>query len=292
MSWSTEFADCVECDAPLGKLTWFRLGGPARYLSRPRSADELAAIMTRARNEGLETQVLGAGANVLVRDDGVDGVVVRLDQPGFREVEWDGLTARVGAGVDLMLFVRECSARGLSGLEGLAGIPGTIGGAVRMNAGTRHGEIGDVVRDVELLRRDNVRDTWTRDQLGFGYRRSALDGEIVLSARLEFSQGDPQQVNEAFVEHLAEKMRTQPLGAHSAGCVFKNPAGRSAGELIDRAGLKGTRCGGARVAREHANFIVADDGASASDVLRLIDLIRDRVAREFDVELELEVEVW
>ncbi len=273
-------------------MTWFRLGGPARWLCRPRDAEELARLVRRAREAEVPLKVLGGGANVLISDDGFDGVVVRLDQPAFREVRRDGQCVRAGAGVDLMRFSKECSEAGLSGLECMAGIPGSVGGAVRMNAGGRFGEIGAVVREVEVLHSDGRLETRPADRLGFGYRHSTLEDVIALSVTFKLSDTDPEATKGRFEEIFAFKTASQPLSAKSAGCIFKNPPGTSAGALIDRAGLKGTRRGGASVSTRHANFIVADVGARSSDVLFLIDLIRERVAREFDTALEVEVDIW
>lgn len=292
MNWLNEFADAVEFEAPLGRLTWFRLGGPARYLVRPRDVAQLSAFLARANEEGLPVRVLGTGANVLISDAGFDGAVIRLNGDAFRRVEWNGVSANVGAGVDLMPFARECSVTGLSGLECMAGIPATVGGAVRMNAGGRFGDIARVVRQVELLRPDGTLEVWPADRIGFGYRHSALTDCIVVAAQLLFDPDDPGRVKRRFNECFDYKQRTQPMADRSAGCIFKNPKGRSAGALIDRAGLKGTRCGLAWVSRRHANFIVTAQGASASDVMRLIEQVGERVHREFGTLLELEVEIW
>ena len=292
MSWYSGFADPIECDVPLGPLTWFRLGGRARYIFRPRDAGELARLVARARHEGISVRVLGAGANVLISDDGFDGVVVRLDQPAFAKVERRGTAVDVGAGVSLMPLSQECSAKGLSGLEGLAGIPATMGGAVRMNAGGRFAEIGRVVSSVDLLRPDGIPETWGHDRIGFRYRQTGLSDEIVLSVRLELIDDDPTSVKRHFDDCLEYKRRSQPLTERTAGCIFKNPPGESAGSLIDRAGLKDRRVGGARVSTRHANFIVADREASASDVLKLIDIVRERVLELYDTQLELEIEIW
>ncbi len=237
-------------------------------------------------------KVLGAGANVLVSDDGFDGVVVRLDRPAFRRVKQVGPEFELGGGVDLMRFARRCSKRGYSGLECMAGVPATVGGAVRMNAGGRHGEFSDVVSEVTVLAPDGSVQTWPRERVRFHYRGSDLGDHIVLSARIALREDDPGQVGGRFEELFAEKRRTQPIGEHSAGCIFKNPAGQSAGALIDRAGLKGAVCGAAVVSERHANFIVAKRGATASDVLRLIDVVRQRVQQAFGTRLETEVDIW
>lgn len=292
MDWLSEYAAQTERDAPLARLTWFGLGGAARFLVHPRSVEELSAIVARAHEEEMPLKVLGAGANVLIRDDGFDGVVVRLDQPAFNHTEIRGTRVDVGAGVELMSASKKISGLGLSGLECMAGIPATVGGAVRMNAGGRFGEFGAAVREVTMLRRDGTVETWGRERIGFGYRKSAIGDCIVLSARLELTPGDPKTCAERYAEYTEYKKSTQPLAAHSAGCIFKNPPGESAGALIDRAGLKGTRMGGASVSTRHANFIVADAGTTSADVIRLVDHVRDRVRDAFGTELEVEIDIW
>jgi len=292
MNWWRDFADHVEPDAPLGRLTWFRLGGKARYLYRPREVGELSRFMERARAENLPVKVLGAGANVLIRDDGFDGVVVRLDQEAFRRIKREDSRVAAGAGVDLMNLSRRCSEQGLAGLEGLAGIPASVGGAIRMNAGGRSGEIGDVVSSVTVLSPEGEVEEWLRDRVGFAYRHTDIGEEVVLGAKLQLRADNPSLVRRRYDELFACKQKSQPLADKSAGCIFKNPPGQSAGALIDRAGLKGKNCGAARVSERHANFIVAYKGATASDVLRLIDLVRDRVRLAFATELEVEIDIW
>ncbi len=248
--------------------------------------------MVRAREEGVPLKVLGRGANVLVSDDGFDGVVVRLDHPTFRKTTRRGTRLQAGAGVDLIPLARRCSARGLSGLECMAGIPATVGGSVRMNAGGRFGEFSDVVRRVDVMRPDGQCEFWTPDRCGFGYRHSNFGDNLVLSAEIELHEDDPVKVRRKFDEYFEMKRASQPLSEQSAGCIFKNPNGHSAGALIDQAGLKGMGCGEARVSERHANFIVARRGAKASDVLRLIDLIRERVLALFSTQLETEIDIW
>lgn len=292
MNWWNEFREQVECDAPLGQKTWFRLGGRARYLFQPHDADQLARLLTTAKQAQVPVRVLGRGANVLVSDDGFDGVVVRLDHANFRRTHKKGTRLTVGGGVDLTRLVRYCCVKGLAGLEGMAGIPATVGGAIRMNAGGRYGEFGNVVAQVEILRPDGQRESWTQQQCGFGYRRSSIGDNIVLAAELELTEEEPSEVRKRFDEYFAVKQASQPLSEHSAGCIFKNPTGKSAGALIDQAGLKGTSCGAASVSQKHANFIVATKGATATDVLRLIDVVRDRVRNVCNTDLEVEIDIW
>lgn len=292
MNWLREFADRVQTHVALAPLTWFRLGGPARFLFRPCSADDLAAFLRYATDEGVATRVLGAGANVLVADDGFDGVVVRLDAPAFKRCDHRGDSITVGAGVDLMQLSKRLSQQGYAGLECMAGIPATVGGAVRMNAGGRFGEFADVITEVTLMDANGTVETWSRDRVEFGYRRSAIGGRTVLSARLSLTPDDPLVTRERFEECFAAKRRSQPLAEHSAGCIFKNPKSAPAGALIDQAGLKGYSCGRARVSTQHANFIVADRGARASEVVRLIREIQERVRERFGTTLETEIDVW
>ncbi|MEE9294020.1 MAG: UDP-N-acetylmuramate dehydrogenase [Phycisphaerae bacterium] len=292
MNWLNGFNGKLREFAPLAELTWFRVGGPARWLVSPGSQTELAETLGRAADHGIPYKVLGAGANVLVSDDGFDGVVVRLDEPAFTSTDFDGHLVRAGGGVDLMDLTHVCARRGLSGLEAMAGIPGTVGGAVRMNAGGRHGELGQVVEGVTAVSERGAVVSLDRKELLFGYRSSNIGARIVVWATLRLVQSDPVQTMQRFREYWAEKKRAQPLGDRSAGCVFKNPGGASAGALIDQAGLKGYTRGGASVSARHANFIVTAPHATAAHVRAVIDHVRDEVVRRCGVELELEIDIW
>lgn len=291
MTWSDLVPACVE-NAPLAPLTSFGLGGCARVLATVSSADQLGGILSRAREAKLPVYVLGGGANVLISDDGVDGVVVRLQGGVFGDIRWDAPQATVGAGVDMAKLTLASVRRGLSGLECMAGIPGTVGGCIRMNAGGKFGEIGTVVRRVWTVDRSGCRREWKPEELGFRYRGCLLHDEIIERAELELVPCEPAVALERYREVWSYKRKSQPLGGDSAGCIFKNPPGASAGRLIDQAGLKGSTIGGAVVSPEHANFILASNGASASDVIELIDKVRCRVRERFGVDLELEVNVW
>jgi UDP-N-acetylmuramate dehydrogenase len=292
MNWLDEFPGRIERDVPLSPLTWFKLGGRARYVYRPGDESQLARMVEQAGTDGTPLRVLGGGANLLVRDDGVDGVVVRLDQPAFCKVEYQGERVTAAGGVDLMRLTRDCCRRGLSGLECMAGIPGTVGGAIRMNAGGKFGSIESVVETVRLLTPAGELETRRRDELGFAYRHSAIGPRIVVSADLRLQQDDPKRVWARYEEIWAYKKASQPLSENSAGCIFKNPPGTSAGRLIDQAGLKGESVGAASVSHDHANFIVTRKGATATDVLGLVERIRKTVRERFGVELELEIDVW
>lgn len=292
MSWWHEWADRIDPDAEIGAMTWYRIGGRARWLAHPQSDEELARMRQAALDAGCSFHVLGRGANVLVRDEGVDGVVVRLDAPRFMRVDVRGSRVCAGAGVDLMRLCKLCAKKGLAGIEGLAAIPATVGGAVRMNAGGRYGQFGDAVVRAEVLGADGTVREVDRAGVGFGYRSWGLGLSVVLGVELELTPDDPVRVWERFREYWRLKRATQPVGERSAGCVFKNPANDSAGRLIDLAGLKGESIGGARVSERHANFIVATGDAKAADVIRLAERVRERVRACFGRELEFEMEVW
>lgn len=290
------FADCETICRPdvlLAEHTWYQLGGPARWLVTPRTESELAEVVAACGAEGVPWRVLGRGANVLVRDEGFEGAVILLKGIGWETGQFDddGITA--GGGADFVQFVKRAVGRGLAGLERLAGIPGTLGGVVRMNAGGKHGSIGDLIEWVRVLRPDGQIVKLSADAVGFSYRRTNLAQHIVLAARCKLEPSSPEMLHRRYSEIWNEKYRTQPpLSQRSSGCVFKNPGPAPAGKLVDEAGLKGRRIGGAEISGTHANFIVAANGATAQDVLDLIQLAQDCVRARSGVELELEVEVW
>lgn len=276
----------------LSELTWYRLGGAPRAMFRPGTLGELAAALATCRAERMPFRILGGGANVLVADQGLDGAVIQLAGPEFTRVEFDGETVCAGGAVDLPKLIRRAARRGLAGLETLGGIPGTVGGCIRMNAGGRRRAIAEVVRRVRVVN-PRAEDFWlTREQVGFRYRHTDLDGLIVVAAEFALKRDQPRRIRRRLLEAWACKKANQPLAARSAGCVFRNPPGDSAGRLIDQAGLKGLRCGSARISEQHANFIVADEGARASDVIELIRRVREQVYQRYEVRLELEIDVW
>jgi UDP-N-acetylmuramate dehydrogenase len=196
------------------------------------------------------------------------------------------------AGAELGDLVQQCARDGLSGVECLVGIPGSIGGAIRMNAGGRFGDIGSVVRKVTVMETNGEISERRQDDLYFGYRTTNIMAKFVLDVELQMAPADPEQIGKMIKEVWMLKKNTQPMNSRNAGCVFKNPRAISAGAMIDKVGLKGTHVGGAVVSDRHANFIIAEDNCTSADVLKLIDLIREKVRERFDVELELELEIW
>lgn len=279
--------------AALGPLTWFKLGGPAEYLISPRTESELATVIRRCRDNGIPIRILGHGANVIVADEGVSGVVLRLDAPDFATVSVEGSRVTAAAGVDMTKLVLRTVRLGLAGLENLAGIPGTVGGGVSMNCGGRYGEIGTAVSRVRVVGANGRIYEREHDDLEFSYRTCALGSDCVVSAEFSLQAMDPAALERRFREIWMYKQNTQPpLGAQSVGCIFRNPTGHSAGQIIDRAGLKGVRLGSAYVSERHANFVMADSGGRAADVIRLIRLIIQRVEGSAGIRLEPEVRIW
>jgi UDP-N-acetylmuramate dehydrogenase len=292
MSSLDAFRDILQHDKPLAPLTWMNLGGPAQFFLEPRDAAELQRVVVCCHENDIPIRVLGGGSNVLVRDEGVSGAVVRLSNAKFAELTVDGTTLRAGAGALLSQAISISVAAGLAGLEVLAGIPGTVGGGLKGNAGGRAGEISETARSVTTLTAKGELVTRAGDDLTFAYRSSNIAEPFILEGTFQLRPDDPGEITTRMRKLWIMKKATQPLSDQSAGCIFKNPRGQSAGALIDQAGLKGTRLGGAEVSDRHANFVVTHDGCKSDDVLRLIDLIRSKIAEEFGVELELEIQVW
>jgi UDP-N-acetylmuramate dehydrogenase len=288
-----DFRDIVKADEPLAPHLWFRLGGPAAFLARPRTLNELVGLLRRCRDESIPFKVLGGGSNVLVRDEGVKALVLHLESPAFSDVTIRDGRIEAGAAVPLTALISQSTRAGLAGLEFLTGIPGTVGGALLGNAGDRQVSIGQLVDRVTVIDAAveiKVRD---RDDLRFADRESNLDELVILSAEFALERANPEVVVRRMRRIWIVKKENQPYGHQSSGCIFKNPTtDLSAGMLIEQAGLKGTRFGGAEVSDRHANFIVAQPGASASDVLHLIDQIRQRVWQQFGYELELQIQIW
>jgi UDP-N-acetylmuramate dehydrogenase len=287
-----ELDEIVTEHAPLAPLTWYRIGGPARWLVQPRSLEELQAVVTRCNEAEIKTFVLGLGANILVGDNGVDGAVIKLDAEHWRRAKIDKTTLEVGAGVDMQKLILRTVRSGLAGIETLAGIPGTIGGGIRMNAGGKYGDIGSRVTTVTVMAQDGTVFDREKDDLIFEYRRTNIAAPFILGATLELEQEDPDVLMRRTKEIWMFKRNSQPLNTKSAGCMFKNPRGLSAGALIDKAGLKGFRVGGAEVSTVHANFIIAHPGCKADDVLRIVKIIKEKVAEKNEIELETEVKMW
>jgi UDP-N-acetylmuramate dehydrogenase len=282
-------------EEPLARHTTIGLGGPAELFAQPKSVQELARVLDLARAAGVPVRVLGAGSNLIVDDRGVRGIVIHtgaLAEVRFLAEPDEGLV-EAGAGVHFPALVRQTASRGLRGLEAGVGIPGSLGGVLTMNAGAYDFSIGPRVVEVEAVSPEAGPMVLAREQIDFRYRSSSFGENLVVAkAKLRLEPGDPAAIKRDMDRHMRFRKETQPVGVKSAGCIFKNPEGGSAGKLIDGLGLKGFRVGGARVSEVHANFIVHDGSANASEVRDLIDAVREKVRGETAILLETEVMTW
>jgi UDP-N-acetylmuramate dehydrogenase len=281
----------VRENEPLAAHTTLRIGGPAEIFVLARTAAGLGCAMRAAREAGTAFRILGKGSNVLVGDEGVAGIVAVLEGE-FLEVAIDGETVVAGGGASLGGVCAKAARAGLSGIETISGIPSSIGGAVRINAGAYGGEIFDVLESVTLLSREGEPAERAAAQIPHGYRWTALveTGEIVCRARLKLSRA-PREAIESRTREVTEKRRGALPSQPNAGSVFKNPPGQFAGKLLESCGLKGTRRGDAEISERHANVIVNRGAARAADVLELMRLMRDRVREAFGIELDAEIDV-
>jgi|YNPNPStandDraft_1061719.scaffolds.fasta_scaffold00903_9 UDP-N-acetylmuramate dehydrogenase len=287
---ASNFAGRIAENEPLARYTSFRIGGPADLFLEPADKRSLVLALREIWSRGIPVFILGGGTNVLVSDAGFRGAVVSTRR-ALRLLCFKGVCAAADSGVKLPRFVLECAKRGLSGLEALCGVPGTVGGAVAMNAGAGGCQIADCLVSVEVLSKQGEVCTLSAEQLRLGYRTSVLmEGHfVVLKANFRFCQGDPDEIMRRVREAIEKRRASQPVNQWNAGCVFKNPPGDYAGRLIELCGAKGIREGGAQVSTKHANFIVNLGGATANDVRRLMKRVQDMVRDNFGIELEPEL---
>jgi UDP-N-acetylmuramate dehydrogenase len=278
----------LTADAPLAQQTWFRVGGPAEVLFRPQDADDLADFLARL-DADIPVTVLGVASNLLIRDGGVAGVVIRLTR-GFSDVTTDGELLTVGAGaLDLTVAQAACEAA-LSGLEFLSGVPGTIGGALRMNAGAYGGEIRDVFVSAEGINRKGEKLVFDASAMGFEYRKSAVPADVIFTqAVLRGTPGDKTEIAARMADIAQKRGDSQPVRARTGGSTFKNPPGHKAWELIDRAGCRGLTRGAAQISEKHCNFLLNLGGATAAELEALGEEARARVLAHSGVTLEWEI---
>jgi UDP-N-acetylmuramate dehydrogenase len=281
----------VRAGEPMARHTSFGLGGPADLFVAPASPGAFKDAAAFLADERVPTRVIGRGTNLLVRSGGIEGCALAVSK-AFTRLERRGSEVVAGSGVDLARLLSFCAERGLGGLEGLAGIPGSVGGGVLTNAGSFGASVGDRLREVVVFAAGCDSKRMAARDLDIRYRRIAVPaGRVIEEVVLGLEPRDPEAVAARQREVLESKWRTQPVGMRSAGCVFRNPEGQAAGRLIDAAGLKGTRVGGAVVSDVHANYIVNDRGATPEDVETLIAIVREKVLEHAGVELELEIEI-
>jgi UDP-N-acetylmuramate dehydrogenase len=279
----------VKPNEPLFRHTTFQIGGPADFFTTPLDLEDVINVERFCREEGIPRFTIGNGSNLLVSDDGYRGVVLDLSA-AFRGIRSKGNWIEAGSGVVLNSLVQFAIGRGLSGLESLAGIPGQVGGGVRLNAGAYGGEISDRLVKVRILDRFGTVESIPKERIDFGYRHMSLSSDnILLGAEFELADGNPFELERAVSINLKKRKDKQPLSLPSAGSVFKRPPGDFAGRLIEEAGLKGLRIGDAMISKKHANFIVNCGQAKADDVRRLIDAIQAKVLDVFRVEIEPEI---
>lgn len=279
----------VRFDLPLKTFTSFNIGGPADVFVTPADEEDVARLFRQAHGVRIPVFVLG-GTNVLIQDRGIRGIVVGLSHLKAVRIE-AGHLLYAEAGVGMPTLIKRAITLGLSGLEWAAGIPGTVGGCVVMNAGTRLGEMKDALSSVRMAFPDGSLRDLVQADIRFEYRRAILPEGIVVGARLHLKPASKGGIERAVKDYLRYRKATQPLTEPNAGCVFKNPGAQTAGQLVEAAGLKGEQVGGAQVSTKHANFIVNTGQASASDVLALIRLVQDRVKASSGVDLQLELKV-
>jgi UDP-N-acetylmuramate dehydrogenase len=289
----SELGDRARPAEPLARHTSFRIGGPADLLVSPADVGELSHVLRTAAAHGAHVSLLGGGSNMLVGDGGIRGIVVKLGR-GFTDVAWreDGCAVRAGAAVQLGRLARAAVERGLAGLEYAEGIPGTVGGALFMNAGAYGGDVSGAVQAVEGVEADGTVRTLATPALRFRYRRAELPrGFVVTAVRFGLRPDAADAVAARMADARAHRLAAQPHGSANAGSIFKNPAGDHAGRLIEAVGLKGARAGRARISERHANFIVNEGGARASDVKALMELAQRAVWERSGVWLEPEVQL-
>jgi UDP-N-acetylmuramate dehydrogenase len=272
----------------MSRHSTFGIGGPADFYVEVKTEAQAKSLMRWTRDRNLPLFPVGQGSNLLVGDKGLRGVVVRL-RGELEEAVFDGEIVTVGAGAAWPSFAKKCAERGLAGAEPMVGVPGTIGGGLMTNAGTPEGDTGSLVESVDVLEPSGETVTVEKKDMVFRYRHSSLKGRFVLRARLKLRRENGNDIMARLQKQLDRRAKTQPLGTYNVGSIFKNPPGDHAARLVEAAGLKGLREGGAQVSPRHANFIVNADHATAADVRRLIDRIRREVAEKFNVQLELEV---
>lgn len=302
---STMFSDLdveVTPDAPIGPMSWYGIGGRADLLIKPNTVEALTTLVKRSQRAQSSLRIFGQGANLLVGDEGVGGIVISLDTPAFREISYNAEgnvnTMRAMGGADLAKVLMDTTRRGLEGLSQMAGIPASIGGAIRMNAGGKFGSIGEAIQTVTCITRSGELVTYPIEEIEFEYRQTNIPDPIIIAATFRITPADPIALRKKVKDIFAFKKSTQPLAEHSAGCTFKNPLDEKtgqrvpAGKLIDEAGLKGHRVGGASVSTHHANFIVTDPSATAGDVIQLLGEVKKRVFDHRGIQLEQEVVIW
>lgn len=282
----------IKTKVKLANWTSFKIGGPAKFFFEPGNLQSLEEVLLLAKNARMKVFILGSGTNLLVGDFGVDGIVIRLDAKYFKGIYNKDTYITAGSGLKLNQLILFAKEKGLSGLEFLAGIPGTLGGALAGNAGAWGKSIGELVKQAYVLDYEGQPKLFNSRELKFAYRESNLNKYIIISATLKLQSADKGAIARKIKKYLLKRGKVQNNSFPNAGCVFKNPGKKSAGFLIDTCGLKGTAKGGASISSRHANFILNSHKAKSGDVLFLMNLIRKKVKARFRINLEPEIKIW
>ncbi len=291
MSWLSGLEHIVREDEPLAPFCWLRIGGAARFFAEPTTREELHELVCRCHESNLAMRLLGSGSNLVVRDEGVDGMVIHLAAPEFGFIDVSDNQVHVGGGASLSHVISSAVREGLAGLEALAGIPGTVGGALHGNCGSRTTDIGQYVQEATVLTHSGELVTRPRDDMQFSYRQSSLNELVILDARFQLEPEDPVRLTRRLQKLWIVKRSNQPTGELGTVILFKDHQGMPASELIDQAGLKGTSVGGAALFERDSNFAIVN-GATSDDVLRLVERVRSQTAERTGIELETAFEVW
>jgi len=292
MPWPKDLKNKIKTNVLLSPFTTFKIGGKAKFFFEPANLKSLQEVLAAAKKAGIKVFILGAGSNLLVSDAGVDGIVIRLTTQDFKDIYTQGTCIIAGGGLKLNQLILFAQKNGLSGLEFLTGIPGTLGGAVIGNAGAWGKSIGDLVKQVYILDYNGEAKIINCKELKFAYRKSNLDKYIIISATLRLRSADRNSIEKNIKDYLLRKSKSQNNNLPNAGCIFKNPDKKPAGFLIDSCGLKGISKGGASVSKVHANFILNSNNAKSNDVLELMNLIRGKVKLKFGINLSPEIKIW
>jgi len=292
MAWTRGLEHIVRENEPLAPYTWLRLGGPARYFAEPTTVEELTTLVKRCHEQGLPARMLGGGSNLLVGDQGIEGLVVHLSAGSFAQIRRQGNRLVVGGGAKLSHLVSAAAREGLVGLEDLVGIPGTVGGALHGNAGGQHDDIGTWVRAATVITRGGETAERGRSEMHFAYRSSNLDELIILEAAFELECGDSVEITKRVQKNWIVKRAALPTSTSPHGHIFRDVSGQDPAALIAQLGLAGTRVGDAEVSGQNANFILTGRNATSADVRELIDNVRRNVLDRLGVRLETAIEIW
>jgi len=301
MNWRKILSGKIKFNEPLSKYTTFKIGGAAEIFFQPKDVSDLKQLLINAKKDRQRILVIAGGSNLLINDKGIAGVVIKLDSPFFKKISHKGRLLNAGAGLSLSGLVKYALDHNLSGAEFLTGIPGTVAGALVMNAGisekiknknAKIKNIGGLVKAVTVMDYNGKVKILKKQEIKFDYRSSNLYNYIVLKAALKLGKGNQRTIRNNLKKYQQPRKRNLDYAYPSAGCVFKNPKNQSAGWLIDQCGLKGRQCGDAAISKRHANFIINKGKAKAEDVLKLMNLVKKTVADRFKIQLEPEIKIW